>query len=205
MNQTQLECLDHAWQVGRPRGRKASWDAFAPCSWTASLWTWREEPRSRRGSDPAARATAAATAPSARTTVCVWSERTASPATASGRPSLAPFVTKVRQFQFSATPLCLESHECKHAKLKEDYYTFLSQWCHTSPYYSLEEVSNYFGGWQRLAQEVKWVVQWPKGCGWNPDPVCLHPRLLPMGRAPPCHLAWQRRPLLWECVKERPL
>lgn len=110
VNPTRLEHLCHAWQVGQPPGRKASWDAFAPCSWTASLWTWRGEPRSPRGSDLGARVTAAATAPSARTRVCAWSGRTASPATAGCRPSPAPFVTKVRQFQFPVAPLCWQTH-----------------------------------------------------------------------------------------------
>lgn len=109
-HQIQLEHLDGAWQVAQPPGRRASWDASAPCSWTASLWTWRVEPRSPRGSDPGARATAAATAPSARTRVRAWSERTASPATAGSRPSLGPFVTEVWRVSL---PPRLQTHRRK--------------------------------------------------------------------------------------------
>lgn len=32
VNQIRLEYLDHAWQVGPPPGRKASWGVYAPCS-----------------------------------------------------------------------------------------------------------------------------------------------------------------------------
>lgn len=98
------------WQGGPHPGRKAFWGVSALCSWMVSLWTWKKGPRSRRGSDPDARATAAATARSVRTRVRAWRERAASPATAAHQPSPGLSVTKVPQLKFTYTDPNITTH-----------------------------------------------------------------------------------------------
>ena len=85
------------FQGARRPGRRASGAAFAPFDWMGSPWTWRRGPRSPPGSGRGVRATAAATAPSARTGAAAWRDPAAFPATAARPPTPGPSATEVRR------------------------------------------------------------------------------------------------------------